>query len=135
MPVFVGNDIIQHDHAVKEGDGTLNAKLLTAFDKMLIHRDAVAFFLRLENAPCGNQIHILINKILAHAVRRTFIPGDLIRHMGDAKTFHDSGSNDLIKRLLAERIAAAFYQTPFPANELPTLFKITVRSIIRGREI
>ena len=44
--------------------------------------------------------------------------------MGDSKAFHDPGGNDLIKGLLAERIAAAFYQAKFPVHDLPSFFDV-----------
>ena len=135
MTVFVGNDIVQHNHPVEERHSVFNAERLAAIYKMPVHRGAVVLFLRFQDTPCGDQLGVFRDKILAHTVGSAFIPCDRIRHMRDAEAFHDFRGDHLVERLLPKRVAAAFDQAAFTVYDLPPLFQITVRGVVGGTEI
>ena len=98
---------------------------------MLIDRGTVVLFLRLHDPPCADQLGICCNKVLANAVGSVLVPHDRVGDVVDAQPFHDFCGDDLVKRLLPERVAATFDEAALAVQNLPTLFQTAVRGVVR----
>ena len=122
MPIFVGDDIIKDDHPIEAWHNIRRTQRLAAIHKMLIDRGAVFLFLCLHNPPCADQLGIRCDEVLAHTVRSVLFPHYCVGDMIDAQPFHDPRSDNLVKRLLAERVAAAFDETTLTVQDFPSFF-------------
>ena len=135
MPVLIGNEIVQHDHAVEKRHSVPYADCLAAVYKVLINRDIIWLFLHLYDTPCRDQLPAFVREILTDGVRRTFVPRHRVRHMGNAETLHHTRCDHLVKGLLTKGVGAALNQTPFAVYHTPALFQVAVRGVVRGAEI
>lgn len=102
-------------------------------NKMSVNTCTVVSPLHLKDTPSRNKFGIFCNKIFTHAIRCAFVPHNRIRYMRNTEAFHNLGGNYFIKRLLTERIAAAFYKTSLSVYNLPPFFQISVRSVVGRR--
>ena len=108
MAVLIEDEVVQNDHLVYCVLDILDAKGLTAVEIVPVQGSAVVPFHGAHDAPCADEFCIRGDEILTHTVRHTFIPEQGIGNMGNTQVLRDQGSNDLIKRLLHEGIAASF---------------------------
>ena len=134
MPVFVCNDVIDHDHLI-QCRYHIYAKFQTAIHIMLIYGYIVFFLTGLKDSPCTDKVHIFCNKILTYTVWHVIVPQDRVGNVRDAQFLHDIGCNYFVEWLLTEGIASALEKASSSIYDFPPFFQAAIRGIIRRTEI
>ena len=104
MPVFIGDDVVQHNHPVKGVRDTGHAQRLTAVDVVPVDRSAVVFLLRLHDTPRTDQLRVRRDEVFTDTVGDSLIPNKA--YVGNIQSGGNAAGNHFIKGLLHKGLTA-----------------------------